>query len=252
VTTPPTTPRPAAALTLLRDRDGFVEVFMVQRHSKSTFMPDVFVFPGGAVANSDRSLELTPGACAAAPPGPTELGSGFRIAAIRECFEEAGVLLARNTTCLDLLDASRVEKLAHYRAALQNRDADLTRLVRAEELELATDLLLHWAHWITPETLPVRFDTQFFIAQMPESQTAAHDRLETTDCVWITPESAISRYERGEFPLVIATLQQLQGLTGLVRASDAFDRYADARVRTVRPRLISQDGVDEVVLDQDP
>ncbi|HEY7850530.1 MAG TPA: hypothetical protein VIC27_10730, partial [Ktedonobacterales bacterium] len=92
----PVTPRPASATVMARERlTGGVEVFMVRRHVQSEFVPDVYVFPGGSVSEADRETERTPGLCAAAGAGPTALGSGFRTAAIRELFEEAGALVAR-------------------------------------------------------------------------------------------------------------------------------------------------------------
>src|SRR5690348_11925547 len=181
----PATPRPAAAIVLLRDRTGGgVEVFMVRRHIQSDFAPDVFVFPGGTVKPDDQSLESSMDP-ATPQAGLTALGTGFRAAAIRECFEEAGVLLAsRNGQPLDFTGAE-AEPFASYRAQLQRKEISLNEIVAREGLTLATDALLHWAHWITPEAWPKRFDTHFFLAEAPQGQLAAHDDLETTESVWI-------------------------------------------------------------------
>ena len=124
-------------------------------------------------------------------------------------------------------------------------EAGYGNVAAREGLTLATDALLHWAHWITPEAFPRRFDTHFFLAAMPEAQEAAHDRLETTAGVWLTPEAALAAHERGEFPLVFATIHQLRALTGLRSVEDAWARFATTPVRTVRPVIVRQ-GEEEI------
>lgn len=252
----PATPRPAAAIILLRDRedgaqdgaqDGGVEVFMVRRHIQSDFAPDVFVFPGGTVKPEDRMLE----ADMSSPTqhdGPTALGSGFRAAAIRECFEEAGVLLARrDETPLDLTGAE-AGRFATYRAQLQRKEISLDEIVAREDLTLLTDTLLHWAHWITPAAWPKRFDTHFFLAAAPAGQLAAHDDLETTESVWITPEVALGGFESGAFPLVFATVHQLRGLSGLASYAAALERFAGLTPETIMPRIVERDGTSVILM----
>jgi len=141
--------RPAAAVVLARPSGDQFEVFMVRRHIRSEFVPDAFVFPGGSVKEVDVATETTPNLCAPViGSGPTDLGSGFRAAALRECFEEAGVLLAAGTSPLEK------ERLAAYRDDLNQRRLSLLRIAEKEGLTLATDELLHWAHWITPVPIP--------------------------------------------------------------------------------------------------
>jgi 8-oxo-dGTP pyrophosphatase MutT (NUDIX family) len=143
--------RPASAVVLARPSGSQFEVFMVRRHIRSEFVPDAFVFPGGSVKEVDVTTETTPNLCAAVlGSGPTDLGSGFRVAALRECFEEAGVLLAAGASSLEK------ERLATYRDDLNQRRLSLLRIAEKEGLTLATDELLHWAHWITP--VPVSRD----------------------------------------------------------------------------------------------
>src|SRR5689334_7601999 len=140
----PVTPRPSAALVLLRDKEGGnedgggVEVFMVRRHVASEFVPDVFVFPGGSVKPEDREAELTPGLCAPVVPGPTVLGSGLRVAALRECFEEAGVLLARRGGRPLALAPDDTARFASYRADLQHKRATMRSVAEREGITLAT------------------------------------------------------------------------------------------------------------------
>src|SRR6266851_776484 len=174
-------PRVASAVMLLRDTASGqgMEVFMVRRVIQSDFMPDVYVFPGGSVTKDDRAAEMTAGICTpvasttADPEGQTALGSGTRAAAIRELFEEAGKLLA--------FDDQSVARFTTYRKAFHQRQGSLVEMARAEQLTLATDRLGYFAHWITPEGMPKRFDTHFFLTTAPSEQQAAHDRLETSE-----------------------------------------------------------------------
>lgn len=221
---------------------------MVRRHVRSEFVPDAFVFPGGSVNADDREAERVPGRCSPTPEGPAALGTGFRVAAIRECFEEAGVLLAWRGAATLAISPEDVERYAAYRDGLYGKSETIQSIAEREELTLATGELLHWAHWITPEAMPKRFDTHFFLAAMPPGQQAAHDRLETTDGVWIAPERALTRYAQGEFPLVFATIHQLQELIGLASIADARERFSAATVRIVQPRVVQRDGQAVILL----
>ena len=124
----------------------------------------------------------------------------------------------------------------------------LADIAREEGLTLATDELLHWAHWITPAAFPKRFDTHFFLATMPDQQEAAHDQLETTAGVWITPADALAGFARGEFPVVFATNHQLRELSQLERLEDAWQRFGGRVPRTIMPRVEQRDGADVILL----
>lgn len=246
---PQATPRPSAVLVLARaDEDGSMTVFMVRRHGRSPFMPDVFVFPGGTVHTTDRVAEDTPGLCAVpAEPTPT-FGAGFRVAAIRECFEEAGVLLAYRGGAILAISATDQQRFAQHRAALHKGRENLADFAAREGLVLATDALLHWAHWITPEGLPRRFDTHFFLAEMPDDQEADHDPWETTDGVWIAPGEALARQEQNAFPLAFPTIRQLRVLAGLTGMAAARAYFAGKPILPIQPTL-SASG-QEIVLDE--
>lgn len=251
----PVSPRPASATVMARDRlESGIEVFMVRRHVRSEFVPDVYVFPGGSVTDADRAVEREPGVCAAASEaddaenGPTALGSGFRAAAIRELFEEAGALVARRDGEPLRVSEADLPRLAVDRDGLNAHTTALLEIVRREGVTLATDALLHWAHWITPEAFPKRFDTHFFLVEAPEGQQPAHDNLETTNSVWITPEDALAGFERDEFPLVFATIHQLQALTELANMDEARARFAGKKPITIMPRVVKRDGQDVILL----
>jgi 8-oxo-dGTP pyrophosphatase MutT (NUDIX family) len=159
--TRPVPVRPASVVVLARPAGDHLEVFMVRRHVQSEFVPDAFVFPGGSVKEVDIAAEQTAGLAAPVQgQGPTGLGTGFRVAAIRECFEEAGVLLARrdrsplsSAAAEDSPEEER-RRLAGYRDDLNNRRLSLIQIAEKDGLVLATDELLHWAHWITPAAPP--------------------------------------------------------------------------------------------------
>ena len=257
-------PRMASAVMLLRDvptgHDGQgrgIEVFMVRRVIQSDFMPDVYVFPGGSVSKDDYAAELADGVSApvgasvADPEGSTAAGKGVRAAAIRELFEEAGVLLAYRDGKILPIPEEQVAHFDSYRRAFQQRAGSLEEMARAERLMLATDRLGYFAHWITPEGMPKRFDTHFFITTAPAEQQAAHDRLETSEGIWIAPSEALARFERGAFPLVFATIYQLRELAAFDSVKAALHHCAIHRVPTRIPVLVQENGKARVFLQED-
>ena len=235
----PVEPRIAAAIILLRDHpQGGVETFMVRRHVQSEFVPDVYVFPGGSVKSGDRELEAT--------PAPALLPPGVRAAAIREVFEEAGVLLAERDGRLLALAGEQAKRFSEHRRRLQQNETTLAAIIQAEGLSLATDRLRYFAHWITPEAMPRRFDTYFFVAAAPPEQQAAHDQLETTAGAWVHPAEALEQSNHGTFPLVFATIHQLRDLGAFASVAEAEHRLEQQEVPTIMPRAALRDG--EVVI----
>jgi len=240
-----------------------IEVFMVRRVIQSDFMPDVYVFPGGSVSADDQAAELAEDVCtplisvaaaalaAADPEGRTVRGSGVRAAAIRELFEEAGVLLAYRTGEMLAINEEDVPRFAAYRQAFNQRRGSLVELAQVENLRLATDHLGYFAHWITPEGMPKRFDTHFFITTAPAEQEAAYDRLETSEGVWITPGEALARCEQGTFPLVFATIHQLRDLASFGSVKEALESTTTRLVVTHMPVLVRDNGVTRVYLPED-
>ncbi|HLI08958.1 MAG TPA: hypothetical protein VKV40_20510 [Ktedonobacteraceae bacterium] len=258
--------RLASAVMLLRPRIGVreaeqgegkgrgFEVFMVRRVIQSDFMPDVYVFPGGSVTADDRAAEQAEGICQpvtaafADPEGRTALGGGTRAAAIRELFEEAGILLAEREGAALSFSEENSPRFKAYREAFQQRKGSLVRMAEAERLTLATGQLSYFEHWITPEGMPKRFDTHFFLATAPEGQQAVYDRLETSEGVWITPAEALARFERGEFPIVFATIYQLRDLAAFTTIEESLAYTAMHHVPVRQPVLIQEDGVTRVHL----
>ena len=116
---------------------------------------------------------------------------------------------------------------------------------------LATDRLNYFAHWITPEGMPKRFDTHFFVTTAPAEQQAAHDHLETSEGIWIAPAEALARFERNEFPLVFATIHQLRELAAFASVDEALQATASTPVKTRMPVLVERDGQFHVHLPED-
>lgn len=227
---------PAATLLLVRDASTGLEVFMVKRHHAIDFVPGAMVFPGGKVDPADASPEL-----AARCRGTEGLGDDevvLRIAAIRESFEECGILLARERGAATLVDETRARRIDDaHRAALCRGETDFAAIAATEDLELAADLPVHFAHWITPDVMPKRFDTHFFLVETPAGQRALHDGGESVDSVWITPERAIAEEAAERLNIIFPTLMQLKKLARYANVADAIDATRAEPVVTVVPRI---------------
>ncbi|MEE8580686.1 MAG: NUDIX hydrolase [Myxococcota bacterium] len=236
MTNAPVQTRLAATILLLRDgRDG-LEVFMLQRHHQIDFAKGAMVFPGGRLDPEDGNPAVT--ARCRGVEGLSASEIGLRVAGIRETFEECGVLLAHRRGSDDLIDADGVGALEErYRADLQAGELSIVQLVESEDLELACDRLVLFAHWITPEMMPKRFDTHFFLAQAPADQLALHDGHESVDSVWTTPAAAAAEAEAGRRTIIFPTLMNLRKLGRSQRAADAIRAARADRIVTVLPRV---------------
>ena len=235
-----TKPRLAATILLLRDGAERLEVFMVERHHQIDFATGALVFPGGKVEASDSGEAMRPHC-----DGVNDLDDDaitVRVTAIRETFEESGVLLARPRGQSELIGAESLKKIdANYRAALQAGDTDLRTLAEAESLTLACDCLIPFAHWITPDMLPKRFDTYFFLASAPGDQLALHDGSESVDSVWTTTAAALQAEADGKRTIVFATLANLQKLGRSPSAREAMKAARKSTIVTVQPWVVKND-----------
>ncbi len=240
------TPLPASTVILMRDGTRSPEVLLLERHAKSEFLPDMYVFPGGRVDDDDLALgEAAAGisqerARAALPSVAPELALGFFVAGVRETFEESGVLLARKAG--RLIDPAHAAELCRQRLDVQAGQVSFRELVLGEKLELATDLLAVHAHWITPETVARRFDTIFFSALAPAGQLAAHDGFESTAHVWIRPEDALEEARTGKRQMIFPTSCNLETLCGFARAEQVLAASHARPVVPVLPRVEVEDG----------
>jgi 8-oxo-dGTP pyrophosphatase MutT (NUDIX family) len=234
--------RPAATVLLLRDRPTGLEVFMGVRHQAIDFAGGALVFPGGRVEESDQELADRPQDC----PNPEGLSAdalAFRIAAIRETFEECGVLLARPHGSQDLIDSATLRRLEdQHRAPLNAGSIGFDAVLGSEGLLPAPDLLVHFAHWITPAHQPKRYDTHFFLAEAPEAHLAVHDGQEAVESIWITPVEALADTATGKYKLVFATAKNLEKLGRSRTVDEAMTAARSARVVTVQPKGTKLEG----------
>jgi 8-oxo-dGTP pyrophosphatase MutT (NUDIX family) len=252
--------RDAATVMLVRDGSDpdvrpAVEVCMLRRNLASEFVAGAYVFPGGSVDPADRGAaadELCRGLSDDEASGILGVDSGglaFWVAALRECFEEAGVLLAqprdagRGTDLLDTTDPGERARFEAHRLAINEGRTGLLDVCRAEGLVLAADTVHYVSHWVTPELAPKRYDTRFFVTAAPTGQIARHDDGETIASIWVRPRDALDRFEAGEIELLPPTIDNLEKLA--VHASTA-QVMAWARevtdVPTVLPIVLIEDG----------
>lgn len=220
--------RPAATVMLVRDRDdgaAGVEVFMLRRTLNAAFGSGMYVFPGGKVETHDGD----------------DVERAHRLAAIRECFEEAGVLLARDARGATVTDGHPA--LGH-RTGVHAGDVDLLELCTEHGLAPAVDELAWVAHWITPRGEAARrFDTRFYLAPAPAGQDSVHDDHETIDSMWVAPDDALSRAAAGELTMMPPTVANLEFLS-------SFDSVASAMAHAkqmppppcILPKIVFDDG----------
>jgi 8-oxo-dGTP pyrophosphatase MutT (NUDIX family) len=237
------TARPAATIMLVRDGASGLEVFMTVRHHAIEFASGALVFPGGRVEASDHDI-----AAREAPrPGPQDdrLAPGCFIAGIRETFEECGILLARPRGSDRLLGVDRLHGIAAtFKARVGQDHAAFGDLLTAEDLVPATDLLVPFAHWITPTTQRKRFDTVFFLAAAPPDQVGSHDGTEAVESVWITPAEAVSAAGAGRYKMLFPTQLNLLKLGRHDSVSAALEAARQAPIVTVEPEVLSaRDGI---------
>jgi 8-oxo-dGTP pyrophosphatase MutT (NUDIX family) len=243
-------PRSASTTLLLRDnaRTGEIEVFMMVRHHQIEFNSGALVFPGGSVDKGDQEIvarhELHGGG-----EGLDPAALGFRVAAIRETFEESGILLARRQGSRDLIDAKQAGEIeAAYRVALCEGKTSFLNVLAENKLWLAFDELIPYAHWITPEGMPKRFDTWFFLAAAPPDQLGAHDGKESTDSIWVSPREALAGGESGRFKLPFPTTRNLIKLGKQGRVAGALDDARGKPIVTVLPVMTRHNGGRQLVI----
>jgi 8-oxo-dGTP pyrophosphatase MutT (NUDIX family) len=249
-------PRPAATVILVRDglaRDepaGGLEVFMVRRDPRARFAPDAYVFPGGTLHDDDVQVGGRPPISGLTadeahhrlthrggdPPTTSEASLALHLAAVRELFEEAGILLARHAERpTGPLDAGVCARLGALRPEVQ-AGRSLVQAARELGLELQPEALVYFSHWITPEVSPRRYDTRFFLAVDRSEQPASHCGLETVDGGWFAPAELLRQASLGERNLVSVTAEHLRVLARFGAVRDLL-RFGCAKpIRTVLSR----------------
>ena len=245
----PITPIPAATVTLVRDAAHGIEVLMMQRNFNSGFVPGAYVFPGGAVDASDSAPEMH-ALCrgisdeqASLKLGIGEGGLAYWTAAIRESFEEAGVLIAYDAEQrIVALDATDIAERFHaHRHALNRGAHSLLEILRGERLVLAADQLIYFSHWITPASAPRRYDARFFVAVAPPAQVPSHDDKETIAHAWVSPADALDRHKQGTFKMRFPTMRTLEEFAAY-DTTDSLLRAMRAKrdIPDILPRISKQ------------
>lgn len=245
--------KPAATVMLVRDDDTTrdIEVFMLRRTLKAVFAGGMYVFPGGKVDDTDGGdhiEHLCDGLTDAEASRLLQLPSGglsYWVAAIRECFEEAGVLLARHATTGEPVrfdDPEVAERFTAYRHRIHDGDLGLHELCDIESLRLATDAIRYVSHWITPKGEVRRFDTRFFLARAPQAQDPLHDDGETIESLWVSPTDALDRFKRGELAMIPPTIRNLEFLVPHRTADLALEAAMQVGIPpAILPRLRTDD-----------
>ena len=233
---------------LLRDGGAGIEVFMLQRTHSAAFARSQYVFPGGRVDDADHGDDFEPvcdgldDAAASARLGLQQGGLAWYVAAIRECFEEAGVLLARprdSDAPVGFDDPDVAERFNDARRRIHAGDGSLVELCVVEDLLLLPSRLQFVAHWLTPVGEARRFDTRFFVAEAPPSQEPLHDDAETIASIWVRPSEALARREARELQMFPPTVASLRMLAEHATVAEAMRAAASVGVPPrLEPRLI--------------
>jgi recombination protein RecT len=243
----PATPRPAATVVLLRDGVNDVEVLLLRRARTSGFVPGAYVFPGGRVDGTDaatavvdrldglsaqeaeRRLEL---------PGAEPPALAYYLAAVREAFEETGILIGCGADRGAPATAAEDEAVNALRNDLMVDRLSFDGVLDRMGCRIDGGSIQYFAHWITPEPEPRRYDTRFFAARVRYGAHAVVDPREMTDAVWLTPAKALRRHEARSLPMVFPTIKTLQRLSSYHRADEALAALGRGRVPTIMPRLV--------------
>lgn len=247
------TPADAATVILLRNAEGThknrFEVLMVLRNSRSAFAPSAYVFPGGRVEEDDCSSDLVNFVGGKDVLGLQSIldgistpqkSLGILIAAIRETFEEVGLLLARRRDGAPIFadPADTANLLQTLRQKMRRCELTFRQLLEEENLVPALDELYYFAHWITPELSPIRYDARFFVAAVPSRQQARPDGEELTRHVWITPEDALIRYRQNNFHMMVPTVVTLEELSGYATIDDVIESTKGKNITEILTRLV--------------
>lgn len=232
-------PIPSATVMIVRDGVAGLEVFMLVRNRMVDFASGALVFPGGKVDAGDRHAAWSE----LAPLDAAYPERDYWVASVRETFEETGLLMADDGRTGAPVDAGQAVRItAAAQAGIADGSRDFAGLIAAEGLRIATRRMVHFAHWITPISMPKRFDTHFFLAEAPVGQHGLHDGGETVESVWIQPLQAIAEAEAGTRTLVPATTLNLEKLAKAKTVQEAFAQARASRIVSITPAVAKVEG----------
>lgn len=244
--------RPAATVLTIRNATAGFEVLMLRRNLRSDFVGGAYVFPGGGVDAEDHVLiregrvwglsDVDASARLSVDVG----GLAYYVAAVRELFEEAGLLIARREdgSAIDDHDEEFWRAAREDRRRLNEKSVGFLEMVESRGLLIDASALAYFAHWVTPEGSPRRYDTRFFVARAPRNQVAAHDDAEVVAHQWLRPRDALRAHHQGEFEMILPTIRNLEAVSDFESVDDVmtFARGLGTITR-VAPRLVERDGV---------
>ncbi|HUG00513.1 MAG TPA: NUDIX domain-containing protein [Longimicrobiales bacterium] len=231
----PPEPLPSATIVLLRDSRRGPEALLMKRRREAGFVPGAYVFPGGTVDEQDRTAAAE-GLCAGIPAGGPD--PAYWIAAVREAFEETGLLLATTARGEPVPPAAADPATDSLRDALLEDAIDFAGVLDALGARVDLSVAAYLSHWITPVIEPRRYETRFFIARVPERAPALADPREMVDAAWLTPRAALRRFREGALPMVFPTVRTLEDLEGFDSAGAAVSWARDRPAPTRSPRLV--------------
>ena len=233
---------PASTVLVIRDGLDDIEVFMVVRHHQIDFASGALVFPGGKVDESDLNPEIRRHIVTETEISDKELS--YKIAGIRECYEEADVLFANEQNEKEIISSERLEKLANWREEFNNKKGSMFDFAVKENIKFNLDNLVLFAHWITPEMMPKRFDTYFYLAESPKDHIGKHDGKESVDSIWISPKQALEDCLTKKRTIIFPTKMNLEKLSKFRTVKEALDEIKKETVVTVEPKIEkNEDGV---------
>lgn len=253
--------RDAATVMLLRDGASGLEVCMLQRNLNSDFVGGAYVFPGGGVDPGDSDGALDAVSLGRTDDDASRLvgvergGLAFWVAAIRESFEEAGVLLARDGSgeVVSFEDPDRKVRFEEHRRAVDTAERSLLEICVEESLQLDVGSMHYFSRWVTPLGAPRRYDTRFFVAAAPARQVALHDDREVIDTVWLTPDQALADHEAGRMTMIFPTVRTMVALARFSRADEVLTHAASqAEVHPILPMITDVGGGLRLELPGDP
>ena len=236
-------PRPASTIILLRRQEPGFSVFLVVRHHQVDFATGAAVFPGGSLHTEDHDPFFEKAENGEkgqnAPSGMTAAERAHRVAAIRETYEEAGLLLAHHAHSHEFPSKETLDRLEALdtRGRLERHELSFRDVLHQEQLEIALEDLVPFAHWITPQGLPKRFDTRFYLAVAPEHQLASHGGREVVSSVWLTPQQALDQAKAKRLTIIFPTLMNLNKLMLYRSVEHALEAARLTPPVTVQPQL---------------
>ena len=226
----PTEPIAASTVLLLRDGKNTVEVFMLKRAAASTF-GNAWVFPGGKVDLEDVLSKFS-NQPVFNEKKADDIEVRYLLAAIRECFEESGVLIANRNSGEPFIPQDEKENkiLKNYQLQINNNEISFYNILNNLNLYPAINNLTFLSHWTTPTTEKKRYSTKFYLTSLPNNQDAVHDGFEGVESFWIAPKKALSLYKSGEFPIILPTIKSLEAISMYKSTNELLSKAINSNI----------------------